>query len=1060
MYTLKNELISVEINDRGGLSSIALMDGPKIAMRSDELRIETDYGMLCTGSAVPADVRAEDGTVSLSFETDAYRLTVKYDVPEGRMYCRRYLSVENRQPLSLYRITSRQEMAVQPKEVIDYNTFWNCPTVGFIRFEKCGLYTGFENPYFSVVGDLDRIETSFEPALILKQGENYLSEANFFGIYQLSGRILEQCTPATSMRYNDTYHTRYRNPCGQISLDWAEIEGFQAYARDYLELRVDEFKLIFYQFFLPIKMLPTTDEEEQRYYHYIDNFVRMGGDMVTITPVMRNAIPDTTENGYWRLLPEGSRAERIVNYVKSKGMDVGYYMGSAAGNAAYCASAMTPFALDDKNEWKKRDRNGHCSSENCMASDAFARWFYKVQHNTIQRYGITLWDWDHGPGNGFFCYGADHGHIPGKGAYKGFRNAMNIVKRLKEDFPKLYIHGFHGTKEYGLWGFRGFDQHECYWEQEPYNMSCVYPDVSEDRLTAGGMRFQSIWNQLFRFLPPEINHALASRMTQNCLYPQDISYLNDQLGWKYAFFSSLAVGASMTVTMMPYDLDAVSHGEYVEYFRKWIPWAKKNFEYTHYNKPFGSQVTCGMMDGYARIKGDHGFLFLFNPGPVPTMAKFEMNDEIGLRTKGKYRFKWLYPMEQVYLYDAETGRDCFDFDSQVHMRLEPFSCTLLEMEKCEQENHYPCWRNLPGDLDISGSVARIDHCVGREGTCGEGWLLNAQDVEKVCVNGTDMPFVRKDGAIMVPIDFGRRIPSLLDEWEENGSAFAPLAHSEGRHEVKTSFFLPQTLRDRLESYVPEDVERQTSIIRALKAELKRDNFAWAQAHRLHLTLPFAELNHVEGLKARLNDQELALELVDGWHDDVQTKILCFADITDNVKWEAENTLVVYADWMPENSFMGARLEYPEGNLTSEVCPDAQGPEALVSYGPIGIPRQLRAPAKIGKRPVVEAAWIVDGIIHENRPYTLCASVNLPEAEIEGVYASAQISIDPYSRGSLRADQRLIFDPVTGLWKRDLLPGSRRLLIIDGKDIHVWAVSKDGTVSVPFRVSVDWHLQAY
>ena len=31
-----------------------------------------------------------------------------------------------------------------------------------------------------------------------------------------------------------------------------------------------------------IDALITTDEEEQRYYHYIDNFARMGGDMVTI----------------------------------------------------------------------------------------------------------------------------------------------------------------------------------------------------------------------------------------------------------------------------------------------------------------------------------------------------------------------------------------------------------------------------------------------------------------------------------------------------------------------------------------------------------------------------------------------------------------------------------------------------------------------------------------------------------------------------------------------------------------------------------------------------------
>lgn len=105
-------------------------------------------------------------------------------------------------------------------------------------------------------------------------------------------------------------------------------------------------------------------------------------------------------------------------------------------------------------------------------------------------------------------------------------------------------------------------------------------------------------------------------------------------------------------------------------------------------------------------------------------------------------------------------------------------------------------------------------------------------------------------------------------------------------------------------------------------------------------------------------------------------------------------------------------------------------------------------------------WVVDGVIEENHPYTLCASVNLPFEELEGVYASAQISIDEQSGSSLRADQRLEYDEATKLWTRTLKPGSRRLLIIDGRDIHVWAVSKGGSVSDPLRVPCEWRLQGY
>lgn len=167
-------------------------------------------------------------------------------------------------------------MDLEPIEVLDYQTFWNCPTVGFIRYVGYGMYTGFENPFFQVKSDGRRVETAFEPALLLQENEGYTSEANFFGIYTASGQVIQQQIPPTTMRYNDVCHTRYRNPCGHIALDKAEIEAFQEYAREYLQLRVDQFKLIFYQFFITLPQQPSTDEEEQVYYHYIDNFVKIG----------------------------------------------------------------------------------------------------------------------------------------------------------------------------------------------------------------------------------------------------------------------------------------------------------------------------------------------------------------------------------------------------------------------------------------------------------------------------------------------------------------------------------------------------------------------------------------------------------------------------------------------------------------------------------------------------------------------------------------------------------------------------------------------------------------
>ena len=137
----------------------------------------------------------------------------------------------------------------------------------------------------------------------------------------------------------------------------------------------------------------------------------------------------------------------------------------------------------DVDIWKKIDIKGKKSRENCICSEDFYNWYLTVTKNTIKKYNLSLWCWDPGPGNGFFCFSKEHGHIPGKGNYLGFRNAVRIMKDLKEEFPDLYIQGFYGCKEYGLWGFKYIDQHEGYWEYDIDYMNPIFQDVSADRLT-------------------------------------------------------------------------------------------------------------------------------------------------------------------------------------------------------------------------------------------------------------------------------------------------------------------------------------------------------------------------------------------------------------------------------------------------------------------------------------------------------------------------------------------------------------------------------------------------
>lgn len=97
--------------------------------------------------------------------------------------------------------------------------------------------------------------------------------------------------------------------------------------------------------------------------------------------------------------------------------------------------------------------------------------------------------------------------------------------------------------------------------------------------------------------------------------------------------SSIAVGGSITPTILPYEPDKV-HG-YVDFYKKWIEFAKNIFPLSRYTIPFGAQVGCGI-DGCSKILKNEGFVFLFNPFPQNIEFEVTYNRRIGF-TEGNWK---------------------------------------------------------------------------------------------------------------------------------------------------------------------------------------------------------------------------------------------------------------------------------------------------------------------------------------------------------------------------------------------------------------------------------------
>lgn len=597
---------------------------------------------------IDLSIRLNTGTFRLtgdSFSCSDFSASLQAEKLSGTPFSHYSLRIVFLKSVQLLRISWRFDIS-RWKETFLYQTFYNASAAVFQRNGKHGRCLGFANPFCHLDGN----ELYFEPCIRYESGEEYLCDDIFIGTYTLTGKIITPEFGVSELEINGRCHPRYRNPGEGIPLDAGEINAFNRYTAWYCEGVRGKFKFTSYNFFSNLPQRPDSPEMIDAYKTHLDACRELGIDTVILNPLCCNTVPNAEKTSIWEFFPPGTPAEELLLYARNRGLKIGIYSGTA-GTGIMGNCPMIPYA--DIPVWKKIDGRGRRSSENCLGCDEFVQWFIQVQANTIQQYKLDLWNWDPGPGNAFFCFNPEHRHLPGRGAYLGFRNSLKVMKELREQFPGLYYQGFHGNKEYGVWGFKYMNQHEAYWENENYTMMPVFPDLSADRCTADGIRQQSAWNYFFRFLPASLNHGLAHRMVQACwMNLPDMNRLFDGNGWKYALLSAVAAGGAVTLPILPRNVG--KNREYCSFYKKWVGFARKNFRLSERTIPFGAFPGCGI-DGFAKILRNKGYLFFFNASPRPESINLKLDETIGFTTGKTVFLSQIYPYPMTAV-QAETGK--------------------------------------------------------------------------------------------------------------------------------------------------------------------------------------------------------------------------------------------------------------------------------------------------------------------------------------------------------------------------------------------------------------------
>ncbi|MCX6872785.1 MAG: hypothetical protein NTW21_03110 [Verrucomicrobia bacterium] len=940
---LANDKLKVRISDTGKLLSVQnKLASETYACESDAFELDTDLGLLSNKVAGPAEVRKEGSRVVFHFDFDQpgkgkVGIDLIYTLGDTSSFFRRALKVTNSVPLRVKSLRMGRTAFTNPaEETIHYLTFWQAPTVEFIRYASGGLFTGIENPFYKADLDERGVALSFEPGLILKAGEGYESEPQFMGVYKKSGVMIE----------DSDRPFRYPNGSGYVPIDRNESRAMRAFALDYLAPVQKGFLSINYQFFHPLPMMPKNDADKLYFTKAIDTFADIRGDMIIF--------------------------------------------------------------------------------------------------NTIKKYKLSNWNWDPSRGSAMNCHDETHGHIAGMGAYKGWLRCMELGSRLKADNPGLFIQAFYGTKQFGLWGLKDVDGHEVYNEQTAC-VSTHHTQISDDRQNADGLRFQNYWSMRFRFLPTVIGHPLVGRMSEGC-WDRELVKACDFYGWQYSLMSALAVSGSIMPAILPYESDLLPG--YKAFYKKWTRWAKENFEYVQYTEPFGEQVQPGAVDGYARIKGDHGFVFLFNGNPRSSRITFEIGDEINLQEKGDYEFVEIYPAEDAVIVLDDRGNSIFAQGQKATVAVPANDCKLLELRRAVKADG-------PVLVGTAGRVALVDHRLDISAVSGKPGrayplcvrLSDPEAVKEVKVNGVDQTFSRTDKEIALNVQFaGDEYVRDLDQWTKpDGRLFDfPYHVRQDALEIKTRFRVGKDVAGLLQRARPKNLAEMGPKIAAWQADggdsYSYHNFTCCRPDRLWLIVPFT-LQRVGDVKVVVNSKALGALLR---HDRYGHSF--YADITDLVNHGADNEITISMKNLEPSEFMGPFLMYPDEELTGEVLLRPHGVKERVVYTRSLIPRTAPRYIQGAKRPVITQASVT-GNVTLGKAIQLQVKIDLPPDKVREVkYTESGFPWMGIHDLRYNADLRC--------WTGDVAPGNRAA-IQESEYVHVWAVGNDGLYSDYYPVKVGW-----
>jgi len=224
----------------------------------------------------------------------------------------------------------------------------------------------------------------------------------------------------------------------------------------------------------------------------------------------------------------------------------------------------------------------------------------------------------------FPCDHPDHGHLPGKySIYAQGQRMLQFGRELRAATPVIMLGADGGFTNPQYVRYLDSRAHGTYYGgYEGDHFAAVEPDIHLDRLY-GDM------NRVYEYGSHAIFLRPWYRMLNGVNHFGQESTVHDRAGFRYSLLSALAMAGQVSFQAIPENMPDSE----ISFARKWLTWAEAHKDYlregvklfdrtAHYADIW--QGDADSLSGFAHIRKDRGYVFLFNPTPVEQIAELAL----------------------------------------------------------------------------------------------------------------------------------------------------------------------------------------------------------------------------------------------------------------------------------------------------------------------------------------------------------------------------------------------------------------------------------------------------